>query len=486
MPKLTYSYPPIWKVLNDGKSYQPFDWQAQHLHAQVDAGYPRIILPCGRRSGKSRATVAEVAREVVKPAVEVKGVMHSPIVYIIGPTTEAAMRVWEPVWDAFVPSDDGSYVPPLGFLYADHDKSRGIIILKGGARIYRKTADDPRSLQGERLTLAVPDEAQDINEDAWENVMPGLADSGGRLIAIGVPKGKGRFRSYYRAGQDGDPQFYSASVPTTANPIMTDRAREAGEEPEEYLRSLFGRDLTDAEFRRQYMAEWVEEDGLVFRGFDQCFTGHLETPRYETLEVGGKEIKRLIGGPYLMGLDLGFTNDWTVAYVIDVGRMAVVAKDRFHAHDSLGAGARIAKLYHEWECQLVHYDATGAGLPFLSIFRAEGMNTVPFIFSARTKAALVQTLASEIEHGRIILPVEDTVLRGELDLFEGSYSATNPNVPQYSAPKGYYDDSIMALGLAVLRAKPRNRQGASVVQKPYVTFSHHRLRRRGGKVRVAA
>lgn len=216
MTELSYAYPSVWRVLNRGAEYQPFAWQVQHLHSQVDRGVKRIILPCGRRSGKSTAVIAEVAREVIQPPVTVHGITHSPLAYIIGPTAEASMRVWEPVWNAFVPPDSGNWVPSLGFLYEGHDKNRGVIFVKGGARIYRKTADDPRSLQGERVTLAIADEAHDLNEEAWENLMPGLSDSDGRLIAIGVPKNKGRFRSYYYAGQGADSSFYSASVPTTA------------------------------------------------------------------------------------------------------------------------------------------------------------------------------------------------------------------------------------------------------------------------------
>jgi hypothetical protein len=40
-----FSYPAIWNVLNRGKPYEPFSWQAQHIHAQVDKGIKRIILP---------------------------------------------------------------------------------------------------------------------------------------------------------------------------------------------------------------------------------------------------------------------------------------------------------------------------------------------------------------------------------------------------------------------------------------------------------
>lgn len=457
MSSVSYSYPPVWSVLNRGKPYSPFPWQAAHLHSQIDKGTKRIILPCGRRSGKSTSVIAEVAREVIRPAVTVFGVDHSPLVYIIGPTAEASMRVWEPVWAAFVPPDSGSYTPPLGFLYEGHDKNRGVIFIKGGARIYRKTADDPRSLQGERVTLAIIDEAQDINEEAWENLMPGLSDSDGRLIAIGVAKNKGRFRSYYYAGQGADSDFYSASVPTTANPIFRDKAAEVGMDPTEFIRQQFAADLTDKEFERQYLAKWSDEDGQVFAGYEKYFTGTgADTPN-----------------PFIMSLDLGKLHDFTVAYVGDVAKQEFVAKLRFNKLDYMDQVPQIAELYHLYDCRFIHMDTNGVGeAPAEMLRRDYGCHIIPFKWSNESKQALVSTMVREVQRGNITFLADDDVLKKEMSLFEGVVSAGG--TLRYEAPKGFYDDCVISAALLIQKMARNKTMAKNPIHKPYATFGARR------------
>ncbi len=391
--------------------------------------------------------VAETGREGIQNHVIVEGVEHAPLIYIIGPTSEASMRVFEPVWNAFVPSDSGSFIPPLGFLYDWHDKNRGVIGLKGGARIYRKTADDPRSMQGERVTLAIVDEAQDINEEAWENLMPGLADSEGRLIAIGIPKGKGRFRSYFQAGQGMDSEFYSASVPTTENPIFSKRAAERGLDPVDYLRQAFGQDLTDDEFDRQYLAKWIEEDGSVFANFEKYFTG-LPYPSLDGV-VGVPEVS------HIMSLDLGKLHDFTVAYVGNVNEQRIVARERFNKIDYVDQVPRLADLYHTYHCKLIHMDTNGPGEAPSEMLRDLGCKIEPFIWTNQSKAGLISTMVREVQRGNITFLADDSVLKKEMTLFEGKI--TSGGLLTYGAPAGFYDDSTISAALLIskmLKTRP--------------------------------
>lgn len=462
LSKVEYDYPPLWGVLSKGRPYEPFVWQARHLHSKVDAGFKRIILACGRRSGKSTAVVAEVAREAIKPPVEVEGQLHSPIIYIVGPTSEAAMRVWEPVWAAFVPPDDGSFDPPLGFLHQGHDKNRGVIFVRGGGRIYRKTADDDRSLQGERVTLIVVDEAQDVNEAAWGTMMPGLADSDGLLIAIGITKGRGRFRSYWNRGQSMDDvadenesrtsRYYSASVSTAANPVFARRAQERGMDTVDYIRATFADDLTEQEFQQQYLAKWLDEDGAVFSNFERLFTSD------------GADCE----GPYLMGLDLGKMRDFTVAYVVDVKSGKFVDRLRFNKIDYVDQVPRIVQMYQKWGCRFVHMDANGVGQAPAEMLSRAGCSVLPFRWSNENKQALVATMVREVEKGNFTFLKDDDVLKREMTLFEAKI--TPSGVIKYEAPAGYYDDCVMAAALAIYKASANRTMGSSGYRGHYATF----------------
>ena len=421
---LTYERSVFWDVLENGKPYQPFPWQARHIHAQRHM--KRVILPCGRRGGKSSGMKAEISDEATREPTEVHGVMQHPLIYVVGPTTETSMKVWQPIWDLFVPSENGSYSPPLGFLHAEHDKNRRYIKLHNGTEIYGKTADDPRGLQGDRVTLAVVDEAHEIQDEAWANLMPSLLDSEGRLIAIGIPKGKGRFRSYYELGQGADPNFYSASVPSTANPVIVEQAHRYGyDDPIKYLRETVASDLTDIEFRQQYLAEWVEQDGQVFKNLDAVFDapwGYAHAGQYNA-----------------MGLDIGKMHDFTVAYVGDLKTSKFLARDRFVGLDYSVAVPRIAKLYRAYGCSAIVMDTTGGGIPVRDFLVKEGCHVIDYTYTAKSKEELILTFAREVERGLVHLPKDDKELRREMELFEATVTGTRVS---YNAPKGYFDDCL--------------------------------------------
>ena len=435
MTSLTYEPPNVWTEINDGDAYDPWPWQDLHVHSRSET--KRLILACGRRAGKTTAIKAEIVREALKPQQRQFGVLHSPYIYVIAPNYELTMKVWEPVWNLFVGRG-----APLRHLYKSHDKTRKLIELVTGGRMQAKSADDPTGLQGDRVTAAFVDEAQDLNPEAWASFMPALADTDGRLIAIGIAKGKGNFRTYFQIGQEDDPRYYSASVTSLAHPNIEEDDLEE-----------FKRDLTEAQFRQQYLAEWVEDDGQVFRNIDECFDGDWEEP---------KEAQ------YLMGLDIGKIEDYTVAYVININTMSIVARDRFNGLDYTLLGSRIAGLYKKYRCQTIHLDGSGVGEPVADILRSEGCSITSFKFTNQSKATLVSTLAAEIEHGRVHFPKDDEILKKELELFEGTVLAGG--VVRYGHPVGYHDDSVMAAGLAVMKAKKRKNTTSMMRRSDYLTF----------------
>jgi len=467
LSSLTYEYLPIWSVLNRGKPYEPFLYQVQHLHKPVEQGYSRIICRWGRRAGKSTSVIAEIAREGIRPSEVVKGVEHHPIIYVGGPNAESASRVWDPVWAAFVPPDDNSYSPPLAFLHESHDKQRGLITLKGGAKVYKKTGESPVSWQGERVTLIVMDEAHDMPEDVWENCMPALLDSGGRLIAIGVAKGKGRFRSYWHRGQGAAPNFYSSAVPTTDNPIIIDMARKAEKNVIDFLRDSAEGDLTDDEFARQYLAEEREEEGQVFRRFAELFTSD------------GRP-----GTRHIMGLDLGKLHDYTVAYVGDIYSGRFVEQMRVNKIDYIDQIPKIVEMYERNNCEYIHMDATGIGESIAELLRREGCIIIPFKFTNANKQSLVSTMVSEVEKGRVSFLKTDESLKKEMGLFEGSISPGG--VIKYEAPKGYFDDCVIAAALLIQKMDKASQVQGSPTHNKYVNMPRrHTAKTRIEKIRQA-
>ena len=437
--------PSVWKMLTDygPNGYNPFPWQAEHIHARTEN---RIIAACGRRAGKSTAIVAEAWRELTKAPSTVAGVEHQPLVYIIAPNYELTMRVWEP----FVRSCSEEMWE--NGLVASHNKDRRLITLGTGARIQAKSADNEVSLQGDRVTAAIVDEAHDVSDSARNEFMPALTDAKGRLVAIGVPQSNNWFRSYWERGQSTlqeDSDYYSFSVPSTANPNIDESVME--EARLEY---------PEIEYRQRFLAEWAEAEGKVFKNVDDCFNVELQPWQK--------------GNHYLMGLDVAKHHDYTVAYVINIKDMSIVASDRFNGLSYTALAPRIATMYQEYKCQTIHLDATGVGEAVKDILVDEGCHITSFKFTNQSKAQLVSTLVAEVEHGRVHFPIDDEQLRRELKLFEGKVMAGG--TIQYSAPPGYFDDCVMAAGLAVLLAKQRQPRKINTSKK-YLTFNNTQKRR---------
>ena len=463
---LTYSRHPAWDVINDGNPYTPFDWQARHIHARPDTRF--IIAACGRRSGKTTAITAEVDRECLRPTEIVLGKKQAPLIYVIGPTAELSQKIWTPIWDQFVPDDRGEQTPPMFKFYRTHDKTRRIIWLKNGAVIQGKSADDPKSLQGDRVTCAVVDESHSMPDEAWQYLLPSLLDSGGRLLAIGVSKGKNRFRSMWEHGQGGEDDYYSFSVPSTAHPniFATDEeaetARAQGNKHAQSLESDEGfLSLSETEQKQQYFAEWVEDDGSVFSqaAIDGALTGSWEDPRDD--------------GLYVAGLDIGKVNSYTVMYIGDLRTQRVVARERFVGVDYTVQLPRIAAMLDRYKCRAVHMDTTGGGIPTRDFLRAElegsGCAIVDFSFGTKSKEEIMMTLQREMERGNVTLPRDDTELRRELELFE-SISMPGGSV-RYQAPPGYRDDCVDSVALLVTLMYRRKGMTKSPNRKPYVSFS---------------
>lgn len=464
MSEITYQRHPMWEVLNEGNPYQPFPWQAEHIHAAPETRF--IIVGCGRRAGKTTSMTAETVREAFRPATKAFGKTHYPLIYVCGPTAELSMKVWQPIWDLFVPDERSDHAPPLGDFYKNHDKTRRIIWLKNGTVIQGKSADDPKSLQGDRVTCAIVDEAHDMPDEAWQYLLPALLDSGGRLRAIGVTKGKNRFRSMWERGQAGETGYYSFSVPSTAHPLIFETEEEAEnartrggdwvnavslELDETYLT------LTDIEQKQMFWAEWAEQDGQVFSDIDRCFTG-------EWVDVENAK------GVNIMGLDIAKLHDYTVAYVGDVGKQQLIARDRFNGLDYTVAVPRIARMFREYKCRFIHMDVSGVGEPVADMLRAEGCHVIPFKFTNDSKAALINTLSREVERGNIILPREDVELKREMELYEATVKPSG--VIGYSAPPGYFDDTVIAAALVNAKMIRNRRMAKSPRGQNYVNWSN--------------
>jgi hypothetical protein len=185
------------------------------------------------------------------------------------------------------------------------NKSERSIETKRGGFLGIYSGDNIDSIRGESFHLAVIDEAARIPETAWADaIMPTLADFDGSAILISTPKGKNWFWQEWVRGQAQGRDVASWQAPTNQNP--SPQIRKAFEKARDRV--------TEQSFRQEWMAEFLE-GGEVFRRIREAATATAQDARID-------------GHEYIIGVDLGKLNDFTVFTVIDTITNEVVYVDR--------------------------------------------------------------------------------------------------------------------------------------------------------------
>jgi len=123
----------------------------------------------------------------------------------------------------------------------------------GGGWIQVKSSDNPDSLRGEGLDLAVFDEAAFQSEEAWTTVRPSLSDRKGKALFISTPQGRNWFWRLWMRGQSGDPEWASWQFPTSSNPYIDPVEIEAARAS-----------LPERVFAQEYEADFSLSEGVFF------------------------------------------------------------------------------------------------------------------------------------------------------------------------------------------------------------------------------
>ena len=297
------------------------------------------------------------------------------------------------------------------------------VTLANGGTVTIRSADNPDSLRGEGLDLVVMDECGFTKESAWnEALRPALSDRQGRAIFISTPKGRNWFWRLWTRGQAGDPEWQSWQFPTAANPYIPESEIEAAR-----------RSLPERIFQQEYLGEFIEDAGGVFRGVMAAATAD---PQNQPVK----------GHEYVFGVDWGKHEDFTVIVVMDLHERAVVAIDRFNRIDWEIQSGRLRALYETFQPAMIIAEQNSMGDPLVERLQYEGLPVQPFLTTNASKASAIQNLALAFERQALkILP--DPTLIAELQAYE--MERLPSGMLRYNAPEGMHDDCVMALALAL-------------------------------------
>jgi len=294
--------------------------------------------------------------------------------------------------------------------------------LANGGSVTVRSADNPESLVGEGLDFVVMDECSLTQERAWfESLRPALSDRQGRALFIGTPKGRNWFWRIWQRGAQGEPGWMAWQFPTSSNPYIPAGEIEAARH-----------DLPDRIFRQEYLAEFMDDAGGVFRRVMDAATANPQKSRNE-------------GHEYVMGVDWGKLSDFTVLVVLDTTTGEVVYLDRFNQIDYQVQLGRLEAAFIKFEPVQIIAESNAMGEPLIEQLFYQGYPVQPFQTTNASKADMINALSLAFEKGEIKIP-NDPVLIGELQAFEATRLPSG--LIRYAAPEGMHDDTVIALGLA--------------------------------------
>jgi hypothetical protein len=230
------------------------------------------------------------------------------------------------------------------------------------------------------------------------------------------------FKTFFDRGQDPEHDDWASwRMPTSSNPHIAAEEIEAARQ-----------DMTEAAFAQEFLAQFVNWEGAVFRRVIEC-------------AVAERKAAPEAGHEYVIGADWGRSNDYTVFVALDLTARAMVEIDRSNRVDYAVQRNRLRVLFERWNPSKVIAEQNSIGQPIIEQLQRDGLRVQPFTTTAASKAQIIEALALAFERKDIaILP--DAVLLSELQAF-----AAEPlpgGMLRYGAPSGQHDDCVMALALA--------------------------------------
>ncbi len=278
--------------------------------------------------------------------------------------------------------------------------------------------------RGRRYGLVIVDEAALARhlEPAWnEAIRPTLTDYKGGAWFLSTPKGRNYF---WQLAQRGDnpgrwPGWKSHHAQTADNPNIDADEIEAAR-----------MSLPERIFRQEYLAEFIDDGGGVFRGV-------MDAIWYEQPE---KPTSNLV-----IGVDWGRYNDFTVFTVMDALRGIVIELDRFTGIDYAIQLARLKALYARYPGSGIVAEENSIGGPLVESLQREGLPVRAFQTTATSKRAIIESLALAFEQRKIGIPncpwLINELLAYEQERLPGG-------MLRYGAPAGGHDDGVMSLAIA--------------------------------------
>lgn len=374
-----------------------------HIHqARVHASEAQFrAVAAGRQSGKTLTGVAEESEWAFSRPGE--------LFWWITASSRTEEKCWRDLM-AHIPKE----------IIRKTSESRGSlsIDLKNKSRIAVRSAEAEDSLVSETLGGAVLDEFSLFKPHVWPQLIrPMLGTTNGPALFLLSPRGRNHAYDLYQLGLSGDPNWASFHWRSDQSPYFSQ---------EEFERAR--RELPERIFRQEYLAEFIEGGGEVFRDVDNAIAA--KAPRDDFT---------------VLGVDLGRVRDATVIWAMTSGGEYVEVQRLTDLSWSVQK-VRIIEAATRLQVQRVLIDATGMHVgadAVVNDLQAAYLPVEPVVISAPIKRAMVEGLMVRFDTGAIRIPPEAAE---EFKSF--TFETSQSGHERYGAPSGRHDDYVMAAALA--------------------------------------
>ena len=307
----------------------------------------------------------------------------------------------------------------------DYSKGDYTITLTNNSKIYFRSQTNYDALRGYSMNYAVCDEYSFWNEESYDTILKALRSVGKKCLIISTPLNKNRFYEDYSKGLNTEiPNYFNFSGTNEENP--------------RFNTIEFNNDkqfMTPNKFRSECLAEFIEDGGSVFENINKCTVlDNFQDP--------------IDGNTYYAGLDLGKTNDFTVLTIIDQD-FNVVYIDRFTGLPFLQQAERIS--YNLNKYQAYTYIETNIESTLYEILSQQYDKIYDWRTTHNSKEQLVSELQLRLQTCELKLPTVEPALQQDLEMFDQSISRSKNII--YGARRGFHDDCVISLGLALQSKK---------------------------------
>lgn len=343
---------------------------------------------------------------------------------LIGPALKGKPVGWfAPTYKILIPAyrEIVSLLAPI--TARRNDSERRIELVTGGI-VEFWSLDDPDGCRGRAYARIVIDEAARVIhlERAWNEVIrPTLTDYQGDAWFLSTSRGMNHFHTLWQRGQDpANGEWASWQMPTTANPHIAPTEVEAAR-----------KELPELVFAQEYLAQFIPDAAGVFR-------------RVRDAATADPQDKPVEGHAYLVSVDWGKHQDFTVLIVWDATSGEMVYIDRFQQIDYTLQLGRLQAVCERFRPFALVPERNSIGDVLIEqIARAPWSPGIILHFTTTnaSKAVAVEAFALALEQQTVRI-LDDPVLIGELQGFEAERLPSG--MLRYGAPAGMHDDCVIA------------------------------------------